>query len=90
MGYRTDMIVTACDYLRVWCGDEDKAFESFVSPITMNYRVCVMLHAEMTLCDPNFKMRAHEAFHHYGNRCFAHRLSLCFFVIALALVVVPS
>ena len=53
MGYRTDMIVTACDYLRVWCGDEDKAFESFVSPITMNYRVCVMLHAEMTLCDPN-------------------------------------
>ena len=89
MGYRTDMIVTACDCLRV--GVETKTRRlSLLSPITMNCRVGVMLHAEMTLCDPNFKMRAHEAFRHYGNRCFAHRSSRRFFVIALALVVVPS
>ena len=40
MGYRTDMIVTACDCLRVWCGDEDKAFESFVAHYDELPRLC--------------------------------------------------
>lgn len=30
-GYRTDMIPAARECLRVWCGDEDKAFKSFVT-----------------------------------------------------------
>ena len=33
MGYRKDMITTACDCLRIWGGDEDKAFESFFIPL---------------------------------------------------------
>ena len=31
VGYRTDMISAACNCFRVWCGDEDKAFECFVT-----------------------------------------------------------
>ncbi|CAI5735610.1 unnamed protein product [Peronospora destructor] len=40
MGYRTDMIPTAYDCLRVWCGDEDKAFESFVALYDELPRLC--------------------------------------------------
>ncbi|CAH0485684.1 unnamed protein product [Peronospora farinosa] len=40
IGYRIDMIPTACDCLRFCCGDEDKAFESFVTLYDELPRLC--------------------------------------------------
>ncbi|KAG7388464.1 hypothetical protein PHYPSEUDO_012525 [Phytophthora pseudosyringae] len=40
LGYRADMIPTAHECLRIWCGDEDKAFKSFVTLYDEVPRLC--------------------------------------------------
>ncbi|KAF4040843.1 hypothetical protein GN244_ATG06885 [Phytophthora infestans] len=40
IGYRADMIPAACECLRVWNGDEDKAFKSFVTLYDEVPRLC--------------------------------------------------
>ncbi|KAG2766117.1 hypothetical protein JG687_00001741 [Phytophthora cactorum] len=40
LGYRADMIPAARECLRIWCGDEDKAFKSFVTLFDEVPRLC--------------------------------------------------
>ncbi|KAL4171202.1 hypothetical protein KRP22_009300 [Phytophthora ramorum] len=40
LGYRADMIPTARECLKTWCGDEDKAFNSFVTLYDEAPRLC--------------------------------------------------
>ncbi|KAK1932379.1 hypothetical protein P3T76_012373 [Phytophthora citrophthora] len=40
IGYRVDMISAARECLRIWCGDEDKAFKSFVTLYDEVPRLC--------------------------------------------------